>query len=214
MREFFKFLKRNKWDVIFLAVATIAALILAFIDMRTPAEKPMQEAEVAEVVEVVNLEQQPPEAMPEPEPQAEPQARAELPAPQPEATYQAVTNEPTPAGRTYTESDIDLMAKMVWGEARGCTVEEQRLVVWTVLQRVDTQRWGKTIEAVITAKHQFVGYRQGNPINAEIRAMCATEMENWRGGAEPPTHEVYAPTAPYYYFDGRGGNNWFRAVWR
>ena len=114
----------------------------------------------------------------------------------------------------YTDADIEMLAKMVWGEARGCSPEEWRLVVWTVLQRVDADRWGNTIEEVVTARRQFVGYRTENPICPDIHAVVIAELSDWIQGAEPPTHEIYAPTVPYYYFDGDGRNNWFREVWR
>jgi len=115
----------------------------------------------------------------------------------------------------YTDRDVDMLAKMVWGEARGCTPDEWRLTVWTVLQRVDAPgRWGDTIEAVLTAPSQFMGYRASFPVDPAIRAVVEEVLADWAQGAEPLTHELYAPTAPYFYFDGDGRNNYFREVWR
>ena len=115
----------------------------------------------------------------------------------------------------FTEHEIEILAKMVWGEARGTSPDEQRLVVWTVFQRVDhPTQYGGTIEAVVTARNQFVGYRARNPICPVIYALCLEEAEKWARGEEPPTIELYAPTLPYLYFDGDGKNNWFRATWR
>lgn len=110
----------------------------------------------------------------------------------------------------YTDEEIDMIAKTVWGEARGCAPEEQRLVVWTILQRVDDPKFPDTIAEVITARNQFAGYEPSYPIWDEIRKLCHEEVEAWSRGAEPPTHTVYAPTAPYLFFDGDGSNNWFR----
>lgn len=115
-----------------------------------------------------------------------------------------------------TSSDVTLLAKTVWGEARGCTPEEQRLVVWTVLQRVDADgafAQYNTIEAVITAPGQFVGYDEKHPVDPDIYNLCLEALAEWQSGAEPPTHEIYAPTAPYYFFDGDGRHNWFREEW-
>lgn len=114
----------------------------------------------------------------------------------------------------FTESDIEMLAKTVWGEARGCSPDEWRLVVWTVLQRVDAIKYGDTIEAVITAPRQFVGYRPGHPIDPYIYELVTAELMKWVQGEEPPTHEIFAPTLPYFYFDGDGTNNWFREAWR
>jgi hypothetical protein len=110
----------------------------------------------------------------------------------------------------FTDDDIEMLAKMVFGEARGCTPEEQSLVVWTVLQRVDAPDWQNTIREVVTARRQFVGYRESHPVDPDIYALCAAELAYWREGGEPPTHEIYAPSTPYYFFDGDGRNNWFR----
>lgn len=115
-----------------------------------------------------------------------------------------------------TNSDVTLLAKTVWGEARGCAPEEQRLVVWTVLQRVDAGgafAQYDTIEAAITAPGQFAGYNENHPVDPDIYDLCLEALADWQSGAEPPTHEIYAPTAPYYFFDGDGRHNWFREEW-
>lgn len=115
-----------------------------------------------------------------------------------------------------TNSDVTLLAKMVWGEARGCAPEEQRLVVWTVLQRVDADgvfAQYDTIEAAVTAPGQFVGYDESHPVDTDIYNLCLEVLSDWQNGAEPPTHEIYAPTVPYYFFDGDGRHNWFREEW-
>ena len=142
-----------------------------------------------------------------------------LPEPIPHTVKQAYAPviEPAEPEQTlscpFSPADVDMMAKTVWGEARGMTADEQRLVVWTVLQRLDGNGWGDTISAVLTAPNQFLGYRAGHPINEQIHAVCLEEMQKWASGAEPPTHEIYAPTAPYYYFEGYDGHNWFRGSW-
>jgi len=82
-----------------------------------------------------------------------------------------------------------------------------------VFQRVDADRWGNTIEAVVTARRQFVGYRYENPVCPDIYALVVGELIAWESGAPPPTHPIYAPAVPYYFFDGDGRNNWFREVW-
>ncbi len=123
---------------------------------------------------------------------------------------------PHSAETPLTNTDVVLLSKTVWGEARGCAPEEQRLVVWTVLQRVDAGgvfAQYDTIEAAITAPGQFVGYDDNNPVEPDIYDLCLEVLSEWQRGAEPPTHEIYAPTAPYYFFDGDGQHNWFREEW-
>jgi hypothetical protein len=121
----------------------------------------------------------------------------------------ATTPEPL-----YNEADAVILAKMVWGEARGCAADEQRLVVWTVLQRVDADEWDDTVAEVVTAECQFKGYNENHPVDADIYEICATALTEWYNGMQPPTHETYAPTVPYYFFEGDGEHNYFRENWR
>jgi len=124
-----------------------------------------------------------------------------------------IVEEGDAAEREQAKAEIEMMAKVVWAEARGCPPEEQRLVIWTVLQRVDAGGFGETIADVIRAPKQFA-YRENAPIDEEISRRCATEIAAWRAGSAPPTHEIYAPTLPYLFFEGDGQHNWFRAEWK
>ena len=128
-----------------------------------------------------------------------------------EASFTGVYEAEEEAGREplYSEKDIELLAKTVYGEARGCSREEQKLVIWTVFQRVGDTRFGDTLESVITAPAQFSGYRAKNPVDPRIYELCVEEINKWVNGEQAPTLEPYAMTAPYYYFDGDGVNNWF-----
>jgi hypothetical protein len=111
------------------------------------------------------------------------------------------------------DREIDMLAKTVWAEARGCSRDEWRLVAWTVLQRVDDDRWPDSVEGVVTARHQFA-YNEANPVDDDIRAVCAAEFADWRLGATAPTVAPYAPESPYYFFDGDSRHNWFRKDWK
>jgi spore germination cell wall hydrolase CwlJ-like protein len=118
----------------------------------------------------------------------------------------------------YTEDELEMLAKTVWGEARGCTPDEWRLVIWTVFQRVDSEssdfRSQNSIEAVLTYPLAFTGYRVSNPVDPDILALVTEEAHAWQYGAEAPTFEPYAATLPYLFFDGDGCHNWYRAEWR
>lgn len=116
----------------------------------------------------------------------------------------------------YTDAEADMLARLVLREAGGCSEEEQRLVVWTVFQRVDSTDHDfhnmNTITDVVTAPHQFA-YDETAPIKDNIRRMCEAELEKWATGGAPPTVEPYAPSLPYLFFEGDGYHNWFRAEW-
>ena len=117
-----------------------------------------------------------------------------------------------------SERELEMLAQTVWGEARGCPSDRWPLVIWTVFQRADSDlpdfRNQKTVEAVLKKPLQFTGYNAQHPIDPEMYAVVVEEARKWSAGEEPPTHEIYAPTLPYFFFDGDGRENWFRAEWR
>lgn len=124
--------------------------------------------------------------------------------------------EEKPPHYEYTDSDVDMLAKLVYREAGACSADEQRLIVWTVFQRIDSTDYDfrnmNTIEAVVTAPYQFA-YDATAPIKEDIRELCVEELEKWINGDTPPTLEPYAPTVPYLFFEGDGYHGWFRAEW-
>jgi len=117
------------------------------------------------------------------------------------------------SAQTYPDADLAMLAKTVWGEARGCTTDEQRLVIWTVFQRVDSGLFPDTISEVIAQPKQFVGYDEAHPVSAEITALCYEEYDKWQNGEQPPIYEPYAKTTPYLFFEGDGRHNWYRGEW-
>lgn len=108
----------------------------------------------------------------------------------------------------YTEHEVELVSKAVWGEARGCSLEEQALVVWCVCNRVDERN--QSITEVVTAPHQFQGYCADNPVEKDIRALVVQVLNQWAAGEEALVLAPYATTSEYLYFWGDGEHNWFR----
>ncbi len=133
-----------------------------------------------------------------------------------EVTETSEPEQQKPLHYEYTDAEADMLARLVLREAGGCSEEEQRLVVWTVFQRVDSTSYDfrnmNTITDVVTAPYQFA-YDETAPIKDDIRRMCEAELEKWATGGAPPTVEPYAPTLPYLFFEGDGYHNWFRAEW-
>jgi hypothetical protein len=118
----------------------------------------------------------------------------------------AVAEEPAPL--PYTEREIDMLARVVYAEARGCAPEEQALVVWAVLQRASGGAFHGTPQEVILRDGQFL-YSEKHPVLSDIRELCLSEAEKWAAGEPAPTHPIYAPTLPYYYFNDNGKHNYF-----
>jgi hypothetical protein len=127
------------------------------------------------------------------------------------AAYPARANTPADAAMKiarmvpavpYTAREIDMLAKMVYGEALGCSDAEQALCVWTVINRLENGRFGNTIAEVLTAPGQFIGYSRKNPVKADVREVVKKCLEAWIRGEQAPLLAPYAKKRPYLYFDG------------
>ena len=111
----------------------------------------------------------------------------------------------------YTSEEITLVCQAVYGEARGCSKEEQQLVVWCICNRADYS--GTSIEQVVTASRQFHGYDPENPVTEEIFENVTEVLEAWSRNEEALVYEPYATTTEYRYFSGDGRHNWYREEW-
>lgn len=113
---------------------------------------------------------------------------------------------------TITENEINMLAKTVWGEARGCSKLEQSAVVWCILNRVDAG--SGTIAEVITAEGQFSGYSKNFPVEDNIKDLVQDVVARWK--IEKTTCGNIGRTLPkeYLYFSGRGGKNYFRDAYK
>ena len=129
------------------------------------------------------------------------------------AEYWASVNsyrpEPTPeVVAKYSSYEITLTAKAVWGEARGCSRDEQKLVVWCICNRADARN--QSIEEVVTAPYQFAGYDPDHPVEPEIVEVVEEVFQAWARGEEALILPPYATTSNYQFFGGDGEHNWFR----
>ena len=111
----------------------------------------------------------------------------------------------------YTSEEITLVCQTVYGEARGCSKEEQQLVVWCICNRADYS--GTSIEQVVTADRQFHGYDPENPVTEDIFENVTEVLEAWSRNEEALVYEPYATTTEYRYFSGDGRHNWYREEW-
>ena len=117
-------------------------------------------------------------------------------------------NEPV---AKYTSEEITLVCQTVYGEARGCSKEEQQLVVWCICNRVDYS--GTSVKQVVTADRQFHGYDPENPVTEDIFENVTEVLEAWSRNEEALVYEPYATTTEYRYFSGDGRHNWYREEW-
>ncbi len=116
------------------------------------------------------------------------------------------------------ENDIEMMASLMWNECRGVPRTcEKAAVPWTVLNRVEDDRWPDTIAAVITQSGQFA--HTGKPsldsegdkaLYEELRSIAKDVIMRWL--FEKQGIESVGRVLPkeYVFFAGHGGRNWFR----
>jgi len=131
------------------------------------------------------------------------------------------------------QNDLEIMAKTVWGEARGETEEGRTAVAWTIRNRAQTHGWAGTLMGQVGAvahvclqPWQFSCWLESDPNRSKIDALTLDQyageyglaVDVLRGVVPDPTHgatNYYEPTiAPPYWVDrmtycGRFGTQLF-----
>lgn len=109
--------------------------------------------------------------------------------------------------------DVELIGRTIWGEAGGIeSAAERAAVAWCILNRVDS--FGQTIEEVVTAEHQFVGYRPTGDCPKEHLELAADVLVRWyaeKDGAEDVGRVL---PSDYLFFIGDGEHNHFSIEWK
>ena len=112
----------------------------------------------------------------------------------------------------FTEDDVAEVAKMLWGEARGCTRDNQIKCVWVVLNRVDDERFPDTIQGVLEQPSQFHGYDPTFPVTDELYDVAFDVLTRWSYEKQGiPVRRELAKS--YLWFTGDGEQNHFREEW-
>ena len=112
----------------------------------------------------------------------------------------------------FTEADVVAVAKMLWGEARGCALDNQQKAVWCVLNRVDDSRFPDTIQGVLSQPSQFHGYSPDFPVWDELKDVALDVLTRWSLEKQGVTVERELPNT-YLWFTGYNGSNHFREVY-
>lgn len=144
------------------------------------------------------------------------------PIPEPERDWgglkvQQMVAEPEPSAEPeyemyFTDADVIAVAKMLWGEARGCTRDNQAMAVWCVCNRVDDPRFPDTITGVVAQPSQFHGYSPEFPVWDELKEVARDVLTRWsmeKQGADV-ARELDKNAV---FFTGDGIQNWFRSVY-
>ena len=112
----------------------------------------------------------------------------------------------------FTEDDVAEVAKMLWGEARGCTRDNQIKCAWVVCNRVDDARFPDTIQGVLSQPHQFHGYDSSYPVTDELYSVAFDVLTRWSYEKQgiPVRREL---ASSFLWFTGNGQENIFREVY-
>lgn len=118
-------------------------------------------------------------------------------------------------------AEVEALAKMLWGEARGVKSKTERAAcAWCALNRVDHPDFPGTVLEVITEPGAFQGYDPGNPATDGLKALAADVLTRYNaernGGANagrvlPPRILVlHRRRGAESLHDGFQGNGLFR----
>lgn len=112
----------------------------------------------------------------------------------------------------FTDADVVAVAKMLYGESRGCTLDNQQKAVWCVLNRVDDDRFPDSIIGVLKQPHQFHGYSDSFPVWDELSAVAEDVLCRWSLEKQGVAVNRELPSS-YLYFTGNGQENVFREAY-
>jgi spore germination cell wall hydrolase CwlJ-like protein len=104
----------------------------------------------------------------------------------------------------YTESDIDLLARLIYAEAQGQSYKAQAAVGAVVVNRVQSSAWPNTIKDVIYQKS--AGYYQFTPV---VNGWINNPASSTARQAALDALKGYDPTnGAQFYFDDSTTNTW------
>ena len=148
----------------------------------------------------------------EEKPVTDPAVTVEAPAEPEQSEAPEPSKEPTYYIMYFTEDDVAEVAKMLWGEARGCTRDNQTKCAWIVVNRVDDDRFPDTIQGVLSQPSQFHGYDPSYPVTSELYDVAFDVLTRWSYEKQgiPVRREL---ASSFLWFTGNGVENYFREVY-
>ena len=145
------------------------------------------------------------EEQPAPAPAAEANEPEQPEAPEP-------SESPVYYEMYFTEEDVAAVAKMLWGEARGCARDNQIKCAWIVCNRVDDDRFPDTIQGVLSQPNQFHGYDPTYPATDELYSVAFDVLTRWSYEKQGIPVRRELPSS-FLWFTGNGRENIFREVY-
>ncbi len=128
--------------------------------------------------------------------------------PKADAVPEIAEKEPEVPAITVSTYDAELIAKTIYGEACGVSPMEQAAVAWCILNRADA--YGVSVEAVVTAPYQFLGYKEYMPITPEIYDIAVDVLTRHAKEKMGETDVGRVLPSNYLWFSGDMVHNYFR----
>lgn len=114
----------------------------------------------------------------------------------------------------YTEEEVVMLAKLMWGEARSIESKtEVACVGWTVCNRVDDQPEPVTVRYVITVPNRFC-YSESFPVREDLLGLARDVLERWTMESLGCPCAGRVLPSDYRWFVGRDGHNRFRNAYK
>lgn len=118
--------------------------------------------------------------------------------------------------KRYTKSDATIIAKIMYGEARGIKSKtEIACIGWCILNRVDAGM-GKNIQSVALAANQFY-YKAGAPTVSDhgydLVALATDVLDRWSREKAGQSNVGRVLPKQYKWYAGDGSHNWFYPSW-
>ena len=114
----------------------------------------------------------------------------------------------------YTEEEVVMLAKLMWGEARGIESKtEVACVGWAVCNRVDDQPEPVTVRYVITVPNRFC-YSESFPVREDLLWLARDVLERWTMESLGCPCAGRVLPSDYRWFVGRDGRNRFRNAYK
>lgn len=123
--------------------------------------------------------------------------------------------ETTEHAEFYTDREVELIAKTVYGEALVTNSDmEMAAVVWCILNRADSPYYPDTIEEVVTQRRQFHGYNEEHPVTERIENIVRDVLDRWYAEKDGVMDSGRVLPKEYIYFEGDGSHNHYSAEWK
>lgn len=89
------------------------------------------------------------------------------------------------------EREAEYISKVVYGMGRNHSINDQKAIVWCILNRVESAGFPSTIAEVCQQPQQWIGYSDDNPVLTEIYDIVLPILKDWHNNSHRPMDKSY-----------------------